>query len=253
MPKATPIAKADPLVDREWVTVRDPDHDHRRYTFDVSFLLSGYRCIYGAGCQGITDEDRPDLGCCVHGAYLNEDDDADELARLVTEELDAELMQFHGKALRKGVTEVDDEGEVHTRVVKGGCIFLNRADHPGGAGCALHVLAMRDGDHHMTHKPTVCWQLPLHRTIDERTGNDGQTLEVHTIAAYERGHWGEGGADFGWYCLEDPAAFTAQTPLYLDMEHELRAMVGDDVYEALADHLATRRLQRNVVRFLPVV
>ncbi len=243
----------DDLVEREWVSVRDPEDDHRLYTFDVSFLLSGYRCIYGAGCQGITDEDRPDLGCCVHGAYLNEDDDADELQRLVDEELDPELMQFHGKARKKGVTTTDDEDEVHTRTVQGGCIFLNRHDHPGGSGCALHVLAMERGEHHMTYKPTVCWQLPLHRTIDERTANDGGTLEVHTIAAFERGHWGEGGADFDWYCTEDEAAFPGPTPLYVDMEHEIRTMVGDAVYDALAAHLKSRHAQSNVVQFLPVV
>ena len=47
------------LLAREWVSIRDPEDEHRLYTFDVSFLLSGYRCIYGAGCPGITDEDRP--------------------------------------------------------------------------------------------------------------------------------------------------------------------------------------------------
>lgn len=247
-----PSSSSD-LLDREWVSLRDPEDDHRIYTFDVSFLLSGYRCIYGAGCPGITDEERPDLGCCVHGAYLNEDDDADELDRLVVEELGPATMQFHGKAAKKGVTEVDEEDEVHTRTVKGACIFLNRGDFDGPMGCALHHLAVERGEHHMTYKPTVCWQLPLHRTIDERTANDGEALEVHTIAAFERGHWGEGGADFGWYCTEEPAAFPADTPLYLDMEHELRAMVGDAVYEALASHLATRHPQPNVVQFLPVV
>src|SRR5438270_118258 len=27
---------------------------------------------------------------------------------------------------------------VHTRLYRGACIFHNRLDHPGGAGCALH-------------------------------------------------------------------------------------------------------------------
>lgn len=247
------MARPSPLLEREWVSLRDPQDAHRLYTFDVSFLLSGYRCIYGAGCPGITDEDRPDLGCCVHGAYLNEDDDADELQRLVDEELSPALMQFHRKARRRGVTDVDDDDEVHTRTVRGACIFLNREDHDGPMGCALHHLAMERDEHHMTYKPTVCWQLPLHRTIDERTANDGETLEVHTIAAFERGHWGEGGADFSWYCTEEAEAFPGDTPLYVDMEHEIRAMVGDDVYEALADHLDARRDRGGALRFLPVV
>lgn len=239
-------------LEREWVSIRDPADEHRLYTFNVSFLLSGYRCIYGAGCHGILDG-RPDLGCCVHGAYLDEADDAGELQRLVDEELDPTSMQYHDAAREDGVTGVDDEGEVHTRVVDGGCVFLNRHDHPGGAGCALHTLATGRGEHHMTHKPIVCWQLPLHRTIDERTGNDGEPLEVHTIAAFERGHWGDGGAAFAWYCLEDPEAFPGPSPLYRDMERELREMVGDEVYEALADHLDRRSRQDTVVSFLPVL
>jgi hypothetical protein len=246
------VTSSPSLLEREWVSIRDPEDDHRLYTFDVSFLLSGYRCIYGAGCPGITDEERPDLGCCVHGAYLNDDDDAEELQRLVDEELSPQLMQHHRKARRRGVTRVDEDDETHTRTVKDACIFLNRAEFDGPTGCALHHLAVSRGEHHMTHKPTVCWQLPLHRTIDERTANDGETLEVHTIAAFERGHWGDGGADFGWYCTEEPAAFPGETPLYLDMEHEIRAMVGDVVYEALADHLAARRERGGVVRFLPL-
>jgi hypothetical protein len=83
------------------------------------------------------------IGCCIHGAYLNEDDDADELVRLVEEELDASTMQFHRKAVKKGALVEDDEGEVHTRVVDGGCIFLNRAGSTAGEGCALHHLADR--------------------------------------------------------------------------------------------------------------
>jgi hypothetical protein len=97
----------------------------------------------------------------------------------------------------------------------------------------------------MTYKPVVCWQVPLHRTIEEQVANDGATLEVHTIAAFERGHWGEGGADFGWWCLEDAAAFVGDRPLYRSMERELREMVGDTVYDELAGFLDRRRKQRH--------
>jgi hypothetical protein len=244
--------REEPVLLREWVTLRDPDDPRLQYTFDVSFLLSGYHCIYGAGCPGII-EGRPDLGCCVHGAYLDERDDADELQRLAVEELDATTMQHHGIALERGVIDEDDDGEFHTRVVDGACVFLNRGDHPGGAGCALHQLAVANGQHHMVHKPTVCWQVPLHRTIEERTANDGGVFEEHTIAAYERGHWGDGGAAFAWYCTEDDDAMGGRVPLYRSMERELRTMVGDAVYDGLAAHLDRRNKQRNRVRFLPTV
>jgi hypothetical protein len=239
---------------REWVTIDDPDDDHRRYTFDVSFLLSGYSCIYGAGCEGIhPGAQDPAIGCCLHGAYLNEDDDASFYDEAVREHLDPTTMQYHETALRDGIWETDEDGEVKTRVVDGGCLFANRSGWPSGEGCSLHHIAQRRGEHYVEWKPTVCWQVPLHRTIEETTANDGGTLEIHTIAAYERGHWGEGGADFDWWCLDDDTAFVSPKPVYRTMETELRHMVGDAIYEELAAHLDRRRRQANTVAFLPVL
>mgnify|MGYP001597870248 FL=1 len=236
---------------REWVSIDDPDDRRRRYTFDVSFLLSDYRCVYGAGCRGISG--RAVLGCCVHGAYLNEDDDAAALEALVRDALDPETMQFHRSALRKGLYATDDDGDTHTRVVEGGCIFANREGFAAGEGCALHHLAVRRGEDPMTYKPTVCWQVPLHRTVEERTANDGGTLEVHTIHAFERGDWGEGGADFTWWCFDDGTAFVGDRPLFRTMEAELRAMVGDVVFGELASYLEDRAARGTSVRFLPTV
>lgn len=240
-------AEGRTVLEREWVSLRDPANAHLRYTFDVSFLRSGYTCIYGRGCQGVLS-DGPDevIGCCEHGAYYVDDDDRVAIESLVTDGLGPDMFDNH-HAARQGVTETDDDGEAHTRIVDGACIFLNRG--PQRVGCALHLLAEARGDHPMTYKPVVCWQLPLHRTISEETANDGGTLEVHTIAAFERGTWGEGGADFHWWCTEDPAAFASTTPVYRSMERELREMVGDAVYEALAEYLDSRSPS---VSFLPL-
>ena len=246
--------ESSPVLEREWVSITDPDNDHLRYTFDVSFLSSSYSCIYGSGCEGVhPGAQDPAIGCCVHGAYLNEDDDADELLRLVQEELDPTTMQFHAEALMTGLFVDDEDGETLTRVVEGGCIFANRTGFPAGEGCALHHLAERSGVHHMTHKPTVCWQVPIHRTVEEHVANDGETLEVHVIAAYERGHWGDGGADFGWWCLDDDTAFVGRDPVYRSMETELREMVGGPVYDELAGYLDERRNQPGRITFLPTV
>jgi len=239
---------------REWVSIDDPADASRRYTFDVSFLLSAYDCIYGNGCQGVHPGDQdPAIGCCVHGAYLNDDDDQASIESLMTSGLDPSTMQFHQLGMDEGVFLTDEEGEVHTRVVDGGCIFANRSGFAAGEGCSLHHLALRRGKHLMTYKPTVCWQVPLHRTIDEQVANDGSMMEIHTIAAFERGHWGTGGSDFGWWCLDDDVAFTSPNPLYVTMEAELRTMVGDEIYEILARHLDARRTESSAISFLPVL
>ena len=241
------------LLEREWVSIRDPDDQHLRYTFDVSFLVSRYNCIYGAGCPGIDGEDPdPVIACCLHGAYYTEKAEQRRIERSVRK-LGPSFIQNYHQAVAEGVSEQDEEGEWRTRTVNGGCIFLNRPDFRTGMGCAFHHYAMANGEHHMTHKPVVCWQVPIHRSIEEIVGNDGETLEVHTIAAYERGTWGDGGADFSWWCVEEPAAHTSKQPLYRSMEHELRAMIGDKVYDELSAHLDQRARSRTTVRFLPMV
>ncbi len=239
------------MLEREWVSLRDPHDAHLRYTFDVSFLLSRYRCIYGQGCPGIYD--RADVGCCVHGAYYVDEEERERVERAVSDDLDEEVMQFHAEARARGVTERDADGEAKTRIHDGACVLLNRPGWPGGMGCALHVLAQRRGEHHMRFKPTVCWQLPLHRSIEEQVANDGRPLQVHTIAPFERGTWGEGGADFHWWCTEQPAAFTDRLPLYRSMEWELRAMVGEEVYEELRAFLDEQGRRRSGLEFLPLV
>ena len=52
-------------------------------------------------------------------------------------------------------------GSVHTRIYRGACIFHNRPDHPAGAGCALHLAALRRGEDPIDWKPRICWQVPL--------------------------------------------------------------------------------------------
>ena len=75
---------------------------------------------------------------------------------------------------------------VHTRLYRGACIFHNREDHPGGAGCALHVAALRRGEDPMDWKPRICWQVPLFFEIDD----DTKTTKVRACRTVD---WGGGG------------------------------------------------------------
>ena len=68
---------------REWVEFIDPDNDEHVISADLTWLLSRWTCVFGTpACQGIIEE-RPDDGCCSHGAFLSDDEDLDKLKRLM--------------------------------------------------------------------------------------------------------------------------------------------------------------------------
>lgn len=222
---------------REWATFPDPDDPERRWLVDVTFLTSRWRCIYGCGCQGVLTSRAPELeqGCCSYGAHFTDAVDRDRVVRAAGR-LRAEEWQHAARGRRLGVVARLPAGGWRTRLVDGACVFLNRPGFPGGAGCALHVLALRRGQHPLATKPDVCWQLPLRRS--ERREDDG-TLTV-VLSEFGRDGWGAGGADFAWWCTEAPEAFTAAVPVYRSLEAELRAMVGDALYERIAAYLDGR-------------
>jgi hypothetical protein len=238
------------MLDREWVSILNPDDDHDRYVFDVSFLTSRYTCIYGAGCPGTATHADPERACCRLGAYYVDEHDRAAVESRV-DLLGATWMQRHAEARRRGVT-ARVGGERRTRVTDGACIFLNRADFPTGAGCALHHYALARGEHHMTYKPEVCWIVPLRREVNAGCADDGEELWTTTITSFDRGAWGPGGADFGWWCTESPEAYVGAQPLYRSMEAELRAMAGDAVYDELAAYLDARAAERRQPLALPL-
>lgn len=131
------------------------------WRFDATFLESRWTCIWGRGCLGIEDEPAEELarGCCSVGARLEDEDEARTTAALAAM-LDPARFQFHLEAREGGIFA--DATATNTRVIDGACIFLNRPGFDGGAGCALHLGAVDDGEAPMAWKPSVCWRLPLH-------------------------------------------------------------------------------------------
>jgi hypothetical protein len=85
-------------------------------------------------------------------------------------------------------------------------------------------------------KPDVCWQLPLRR--EDQADNDGHVIS--TVTQWDRRHWGDGGAEFHWWCTESPDAFGHRQPVYRTMAAELVALVGADVYLSLVRYLDGR-------------
>jgi hypothetical protein len=237
--RASPFPAAAPTAPdgaHEWVSFEDPE-EQRTWVFDVTFLLSPWRCIYGHGCQGVLTGPAPELeqGCCSYGAHFTGADDVDRV-RAAARDLTAEQWQFYGTGRRGGIARTQRDGTRTTRIVEGACIFLNRPGFPGGAGCALHRAALEAGTAPHVTKPDVCWQLPLRREDADDPGGH----VTSTVSQWERRHWGDGGADFHWWCTEAPEAFTAPGPVYRHMADELTELVGPQVYGTLCQYLEGR-------------
>jgi hypothetical protein len=229
------------MLTRETVTFRDGDG--WSWEFDLTFMLSNYQCIWGRGCPDTRGE-HTERGCCVEGVeiYQGEGDaagaeDLDMIRGRVGQLTDEDWQNRHVALRRDGR---DPWGKarfrrdsVHTRLYRGACIFHNRVDHPGGAGCAFHVAALRRGENPVDWKPRICWQVPLFFDIDDKA----KTTRVRAGRTVD---WGGEGI-LGWWCTEHQDAFSADQELYVSMEQELRRVCGGAVYDELAAYCRGRR------------
>ncbi|GAA1392212.1 hypothetical protein [Luteococcus peritonei] len=222
-------------IPRTWVEFVDPDEPDQTFRCDLTWLTSAWSCIWGRGCPGI-DAERPDDGCCVLGAHFSEPADEQRVAGHVARLTPQTWQNFEAGQLGWAVDDPDDEGDEpgrKTRVHQGACIFQNRPGFAGGAGCALHGLALREGISHVETKPDVCWQLPIRRTYRHMEHADGTPWLEITIGEYAREGWGEGGADLDWYCTSNPTAHVGVEPLYRSARDELVELMGPAAYQEL--------------------
>ena len=226
---------------RAWVEFPDPSDDEQAFRCDLTWLTSNWSCIFGNGCQGIYADQPEGVGCCTLGAHFSDKDDEKRVKRFV-KQLTPETWQHYDP---KNWTEKDEEGARKTRVVDGACIFANRPGFEGGAGCALHGLALRTGP-----------ALPRDQAgrvlaaADPADVRPGQATGRHrgaaiVIAEYDRRGWGPGGHDLDWYCSGNTEAHVGAEPVYLSMRAELVELMGQKGYDELVTHceahLASRR------------
>lgn len=218
----------------EWISF---ELDGETYTFDATWLMSNWTCIYGNGCLGIEENPAAEAGkgCCVHGAHFT-----DKADRLRVEEaalhLTDEEWQFRNESIKHGGPTKKEEGDWVTRRVQGACIFLNRPDFHSGAGCALHSASVARNISFLDWKPEVCWQVPIR--LDYQT--DENDHETNILREWKRRDWGDGGEDFHWWCTEDPRAFVGDKPVYVSSKEEISAMVGEAAYQRIVELLESR-------------
>jgi hypothetical protein len=165
------------MLTRETVTFRDDDG--WSWEFDLTFMLSNYRCIWGRGCPD-TKLQHTARGCCIDGVevYQGAGDAAgrEDLKKIRgrVRQLTDEDWQNRWVALQRGGRDPWGKARfkrdsVHTRLYRGACIFHNGVDHPGGTGCALHVAAVRRSENPMDWKPRICWPVPLYFETHDST------------------------------------------------------------------------------------
>ncbi len=234
--------EVSPNFVRDWVEFINPASPEEIFKCDMTWLTSYWQCIYGNGCCGI-DADKPDAGCCSDGAYYTSKDDEARTLK-AAKKLSKATWQFYDQARPKKsggklqISEIGLDKDRKTKKIKDSCIFLNRTDYKapgftGSPGCVLHHLAEKEGVHVVETKPDICWQLPLRRSWETREVGDSSITDV-VIGEYERSSWGEGGADFDWYCTSNSEAHTGKLPVYKSSKVELLTMMGKSGYEELA-------------------
>ena len=217
------------------MSFEDPD-EARTWVFDVTFLLSRWTCIFGRGCQGVLTGPAEDLsqGCCSYGAHFVDDEDEAAVAAAAAR-LRSDQWQHRASGRRGGSVITDDSGARVTRLVNGACIFLNRPGFARGPGCALHVGALDAGERPLDWKPDVCWQLPLRREDEV----DGERV-TSTVRQWDRADWGDGGAEFHWWCTESGDAFVGGVPVYAGLRDELVELTSEAAYALVASHCDAR-------------
>jgi hypothetical protein len=232
------VPEVDLVFPRVWVEFTDPADEAQVFRCDLTWLTSNWMCIFGQGCPGIYAE-RPLDGCCTLGAHFSDKDD-EKRVRGFVRQLDPEHWQFHAAGRKNGWVETDEDGDRKTAVHEGACIFLNRPGFPGGEGCALHGLALRQGRHPLETKPDVCWQLPIRRTFRDVELPDGTSYTEVGIGEYDRRGWGPGGHDLDWYCTANTEAHVAREPVYVSLRPELVELMGQKAYDELERHCVER-------------
>ncbi|RRO82125.1 hypothetical protein [Corynebacterium bovis] len=204
---------------REWLEFTDPADPGHVIQVDLTWLLSTYRCRFGTDlCPGI-DAANDDVGCCVHGAFLVDDDDRDALTA-VTAQLTPDDWQYLG---REGVHDaVQAWFRERDAVADGAGSGTGDADGGGGApaghpptGGAAGSDGTGDGDGPVTRPDTLePWLVE-----DELDGDDGPEPALKTrvvdgacVFANRRGFPGGTGCALHSWAVRNDVELTVAKP-----------------------------------------
>ena len=89
------------------------------------------------------------------------------------------------------------------------------------------------GERPLDWKPNVCWQVPIR--LEHTTDDNGHVTS--RLREWKRRDWGDGGAEFHWWCTEAPEAFSGADPVYKSSRDEIVELVSQPIYDLMVDQL----------------
>ena len=219
---------------------------------DIDFMLSGYECVYGAGCGGINGD--PQAGCCHLGAEVEEEevDVVQNYVQLLNqgnwENYTANWLVRKREGWKDWLPWSKPSYNTAINPLSDTCVFQNSKDFSGGAGWALHLAAKARGESHVGTKPYICWSIPLRlQWVDD--------VESWLLSSHTRGDWGGDDDWLVWWCIDTSSedipftvAWNNESPLYQRHEEEIATMLALEEIEPeplfeLLDHLWERKPQ----------
>ncbi len=71
--------------------------------------------------------------------------------------------------------------------------------------------------------------------LEHHTDENGHVTS--RLREWKRRDWGDGGAEFHWWCTEAPEAFSGDAPVYLSSRDEIVELVGEAIYALMVEQL----------------
>jgi hypothetical protein len=68
-----------------------------------------------------------------------------------------------------------------------------------------------------------------------------KTAPTHTAGSPQRRDWGDGGAEFHWWCTDTPDAFVGKKAVWQSMKNEIIEMTSPAAYELLQEYMKGRK------------